>query len=239
MPPIAIAAGIGAAGAIGSAAISSGASKKASKAQASASQQQIQAATANRDYQYNLNAPTINAGNAATNTIQGLLNVGGDPAASRSALDTFRASSGYQDLLKTGLDAVNANAYARGMGNSGAALKALQAKGASIANSSMQGYLTNLTNLASSGAQARNTVAGVGSNTVNLTGQATQGAADAASNNALITGSNISSALGNLANLGASAFGSSYASPAATNAGIYGNSPTLQGQLPLYTGKVW
>ena len=232
MPPLAIAAGIGAVGAVGSAAISAGASKKAVKAQQDSTQQQIATSTANRDYQYGLNAPTIDAGNNATGTIQGLLGVGGDPAAAKSALDTFRGSTGYQDLLKTGLAAVNSNAYARGLGNSGSALKALQAKGASIADSSMQGYIGNLTNLQTAGGGALNRVAGIGGNTTNLINNATQNGADAVSNGALATGNNLSSTLGNLANLGASAFGSSYAPQTAQSSGIYANSPTLQGLLP-------
>jgi len=219
------------------AAVSAKASKKAANTQLQAQQQQIAATTANRDYQYGLNAPTIEAGNNATGTIQGLLNVGGDPAAAKTALDTFRASSGYQDLLSTGLAAVNSNAYARGLGNSGSALKALQAKGSSISDSSLQGYIGNLNNLASAGGNALNRVAGVGNNSTAMINDATQTGANAQNAGTLAGANNVNGTLQSLANLGASAFGSSYAPQTAQSSGIYANSPTLQGLVAPTAGQ--
>lgn len=269
MPPVVVAAGVAAVGAGASAAINSSAAKKASKTQANAANAQIAAAEANRDYQYNLNAPTIDAGNRANELYSGFLGAGdpakatdwaayvranpdamanwmaiqgstdaapfnGDIAAfgqyhynkdgarrdisaftdtgggSQAALDTFRNSSGYQDLLKQGLGAVNANAYASGMGDSGATLKALQDRGTNIANSSAQQWLGNLGNLMSAGGQARGLVAGIGTNTVNSTNQSTQNAANASSNATLASAGQWSSALQGLLNAGAYSYGSSY-----------------------------
>lgn len=139
---------------------------------------------------------------------------GGDGAqASGAALDAFRGSTGYQDLVREGLGAVNANAYARGAGDSGATLKALQDRGTSLADRSAQGWLGNLGTLMNLGGQARGLVAGVGTNSVNANNAASQGAADASSNAALINGQNWSSALQNIGNSAAYAYGSSYGSP--------------------------
>lgn len=268
MPPVLIGAGVAAAGGVASAAISSSAAKKASKTQAAAADRQIAAQEANRDYQYNLNAPTIQQGNAASNLYSNFLGVatpgqddygayaqanpdvvqefqnnvlptgaftnlndyakyhyenygraegralptsgGTDGSGSQAALDTFRGSTGYQDLMKQGLGAVNANAYASGRGDSGATLKALQDRGTNIANSSSQQWLGNLGNLMSAGGQARGLVAGIGTNTVNANNAATQNAANVSSNATLASAGQTSSALQGLLNAGAYAYGSSY-----------------------------
>ncbi|MFD2502125.1 hypothetical protein ACFSTI_29275 [Rhizorhabdus histidinilytica] len=184
--------------------------KKAAKIQRQAVQDQIAATERNRDYQYNLNAPTIELGTDADNTIAGLLNIGGDPAKSAAALAQFRDSSGYQDIVNEGLKAVRANAYAGGMGDSGAAYKALQDRGASLANRSLTGYLGQLTDVANRGGQARGLVAGVGTNSTNSINQAIQAGADASGNAAIIGGNALGQGLQGLLNAGAYALGSSY-----------------------------
>lgn len=198
---MAAAAGIGAAGSILGGILSGKSAKKAAKYQLQAKQEEIAAANANRDYQYSLNTPTISAGNGAVGDITSFL--GGDAG----GLDKFRASTGYSDLLKTGLDSVNSNAYAKGMGDSGAALKALQAKGTAIADQSSSGYLGNLFNLANLGGQARSLVAGVGGSTVASNNASTQMGADAQSNSALFQGSNWAKILSQLGAVGANAVG--------------------------------
>jgi hypothetical protein len=205
---MAAAAGIGAAGSILGGILSGKGAKAAAKTQRQAVDDQIAASNANRDYQYNLNAPTINATNGAAGDINSFLS--GD----QSGLDKFRANTGYQDLLKTGLDSVNANAYARGGGDSGAAYKALMTKGTAIADQSAGGYLGNLQNLAALGGQARGLVAGIGTGTVTANNAATQNGADATSNASLINSSNWSKILAQLGAQGAQAVsgtGSSFA----------------------------
>lgn len=220
---MAAAAGIAAAGSVLGGVLGGKGAKKAAKIQQQTAQMQIAAANQNRDYQYSLNAPTITTGNNANDTMAGLLNVGGDAAASTKALGDFRASSGYNDLLTQGLKSVNAAGYSAGMGRSGATLKALQDRGTQIANSSEQQYLGNLGTLANLGTAARGLVAGVGTNTVNATNQSSQNAADASSNAALYSGSNWAKVLQNLAGAGASALGSSYGSGGSSGTGaIYG-----------------
>lgn len=220
----AVAAGIAAAGSLLGGIAGGKGAKKAAKIQRAAVQDQIAATERNRDYQYSLNAPTINQGQTASDLFAGFIGAGSDPAASQTALDTFRSSSGYQDLVDEGLKAVNANAYAKGMGRSGATLKALQERGTTLANQSSSGWLNNLNTLMNYGAQARGLVAGVGTNSVNAINGATQTGADASSNASLVAGQNWAQALQGIGQAAASAYGSSYGSG---SGGGYTPAPTF------------
>ena len=193
--------------------MSAKASSKASRAQQAGAASQIAATNANRDYQYNLSAPTIAAGNKAGDLFSGFLGAGGDAAASKDALDTFRGSTGYQDLQNEGMKGVNASVFAQGMGQSGAAMKALQDRASQIANGSSQQWLGGLNTLASRGDQSRGLVAGIGMNSTNMNNNATQGAADAKGNAALASAGNTNNLIQNLMNAGMSAYGSSYKTP--------------------------
>ncbi len=133
---------------------------------------------------------------------------GAGDGGSGAALDAFRGSTGYKDLVREGLAAVNSNAYARGMGNSGATLKALQDRGTSLADRSAQGWMGNLGTLINAGNAARGNVAGVGQSSVAATNAALSGAADASSNAALASGANWSNVLQNLGNAAIYATGS-------------------------------
>lgn len=179
--------------------------KKVAKIQAQTASEQIAAQKAQLQQQVDLNQPAITRGNSAADLYGGFLGVG-DQAQSDAALQAFRGSTGYQDLLKTGLGAVNASAYARGMGNSGAAMKQLQDRGAGIANQSYQGYLGNLNTLIGAGTQAAGNVAGVSQNVTNQIGAISQNSADAASNAALAQGSAYQGTLQNLGNIAADYF---------------------------------
>lgn len=184
--------------------------KGAAATQLAASQAQIAAAKENRDYQYNLNAPTITRGQGAGDLIAGFLGLPGGSTTAGQALDTFRGSTGYKDLLDTALRGVSANAYARGAGGSGAALKALQDRAGMVANQSAQGWLGNLFNLEGAGRSAAGLVAGVGGSTVGAVNQSSQAGADATGNAALVNASNNTAGWQNLLNMGASLYGSSY-----------------------------
>lgn len=207
--PAVAAAGIGLAGSLIGGITGGKGAKKAAKIQAQAAQQQIAAQREAQAQITALNQPAITRGNEASSLYGGFLGVGGG-SASAKALQTFRNSTGYQDLLKTGLGAVNANAYARGMGDSGATLKALQDRGATIANSSSQQWLGNLGNLINAGTQAAGNVAGVTQNVTNNISNIAQNAADNQSNAALARSSMWGNTFQNLANIGAYAYGSSY-----------------------------
>lgn len=226
MPPVAIAAGIGAAGSIAGGVIQSSAASKAAKAQQQAAAQQTALAQQNQQYVAGLAQPTIDRGNAAGGLIGSFLGTeGGDQAA--QALATYRGSTGYNDLLNTGLGAVNSNAYARGMGASGATLKALQSRGMALADQSSGDWLGRLGGLASLGNNAIQSVSNSATNTTNAVNGFNGNAADATSNGALASGAGWSNALQNLANIGSSfagaktgTLGSSYRTP--QYGGLYG-----------------
>lgn len=202
MPPVAIAAGIGAVGSIAGGVISSNGAKKAAQTQQNVTNQQIAANNANQQMIRGLSQPTIDRGNAAGQIYSGLLGAGGDPNAAASALATYRGSSGYQDLLTQGLGAVNANAYARGMGDSGATLKALQTRGMNLADQNVQQYMGNLNTLIQTGNSAIGNVAGVATATTQSNNGALQAGADAAGNASLIGANGWQNALKNLTNIG-------------------------------------
>lgn len=212
---MAAAAGISAAGSIIGGITGGKGAKKAAKIQQQTAQMQIAANNANLDKITGLEQPTIDRGNSAGTLEGNFLGLGADPGSAKVALDTFRGSTGYQDLLNTGLNAVNSNAYASGMGDSGATLKALQAKGSAIADQSGQQYLSNLDGLNRLGTTAIGNIAGVNTSTTAANNNASQGAADASSNAALASSAAWQKALSNLTSIGqgaAGGFGSSYGS---------------------------
>lgn len=266
--PMVAAAGISAAGSLLGGLFGSSGAKKAAQAQLKATREQIAATERNRDYQYKLNAPTIDQSERASELFAGFLGAGdstdwgayaaanpdiaadfqknvlptgaftsledyakyhyenygrnegrdisgftnGDGGA-QAALDAYRGSTGYKDLVREGLGAVNANAYAKGMGRSGATYKRLQERGMSIADRSSGQWMGNLGTLMNLGGQARGLVAGVGTNSVNATNAATQAGADAVGNAALVSGQNWAQALQGIGNAAMTAYGSSYSNP--------------------------
>lgn len=228
MPPVIIAGAIAGTAAIGGAVISSSATKSAANSAASAAAQNNQLA---RD-QFAVNSanlsPAIQRGNAAGGYVNDLLGIGGDPAAADAAFGKFRDSTGYQFQLNQGLGAVNSNAYARGMGQSGATYKALQDRGTQIANGSFQGYLGDLQNVSSQGTQAASSLAGVSTNYTGQVAANNNNAADAAGNAALSNASNINGTIQNLINAGGYVYGSSYGNPS----GGGSSSPGPWSELP-------
>lgn len=204
-----LAAGIGAAGSIIGGITGGKGAKAAAKAQQQTVAMQIAANNANMAKITGLEQPTIDRGNAAGTIYAGLLGAGGNAAASADALKTYRSSTGYEDLLNTGLGGVNSNAYARGMGDSGATLKALQAKGMAIADQNQQQYLGNLNTLMQTGNSAIGNVAGVSTNTVNANNAALQAGSDASQGALLSSATAQQQALRNLTNAGMN-FASSY-----------------------------
>lgn len=168
--------------------VSSKANKKAAKIQAQTTDKILAANNENRTFITGLNQPNIDRGNVAGTTYAGLLGFG-DAAASSAALDTWRGSTGYQDLLNTGLGAVNSGAYARGLGDSGATLKALQTRGMNIANQNQQQYMGNLGTLIATGNSAIGNVSGAAMDTTKANNGALQTNADAQGHNALMQGS--------------------------------------------------
>jgi hypothetical protein len=224
-----IPAGIGAVGSIVGGITGGKGAKKAAKIAQQTAATQIAASNANRDYQYNLNAPEISNGRGADTTLAGLLNIGGDPAAAASAFDAYKGSTGYTTRLAEGENAINSNAYARGMGNSGATLKALTRFGQDYGSNEFGKYVGDLQGVSATGANARGLVANVGGNTVAANNAATGAAGDASANAALLNGSNWAKMFQQLGQAGAAAYGSSYGKPSAQDPSF------LSATLPMPT----
>lgn len=107
-------------------------------------------------------SPQVANGTGASNSIAALLGVGGDPAAQAAAFKQFQNSTGYQEQLAAGSQAITGNAASKGLLNSGATAKALQASGQTLANQSYQSYLNPLQALVGSGNQAAGVISGAG-----------------------------------------------------------------------------
>lgn len=246
MPIPLIAAGIAAAGAVAGGAISSSATKKAAQASQDSTTQQINASNANRDYQYNLNAPAIQGGSAADARIQALLGLGGDAASAEAGFDAFRESGGYDFRLGQGTSAINSNAYAKGMGNSGATWKALMRYGQDYGSNERNVYLGQLGGVSGTGAQARGLVAGVGNNATNMQAQALAANGQNQGQAAIAQGANMSGVLQNLAQIGGSALQSSYQpqnnvmqGPGGYQTPGYGGLPSLGSPAPSFIPSSW
>jgi hypothetical protein len=150
------------------------------------------------------------------------------PATARSALNDFANSAGMQFQLQQGSNALNNLYAARGMVQSGAAMKGISNYAQDTAlNRYFMPYMGLLSGQQNVGAQAGSAVAGVGSSFGNTAaninagmGNAIGNGADALSNAALLRGQNsanmwgsVGNALGGLASSFAGGFGGSMPAP--------------------------
>ena len=168
-----------------------------------------------------LEQPYIQGGNKAETALQGFLGLGGDPAASQRALNDYLGSTGYQFNRQQGLDAVTQSKAAAGLLGSGATLKALDDYGTGLADQYGQQYVGNLQDLAHTGANSANALAGQGQTYANAVSSNNNSAASA-SGNAALTNANafngfLNTALGALGMArGQSSYGGGNAFNAAT-----------------------
>ncbi len=181
---------------VGGALISANAAHQASNAATSA-------ATANNDLQrqiYQSNtanlSPWMTRGNTAGERINGLLGLGGDPAAAQAGWDAYRSSTGYQFGLDEGQRAQDHALAAGGMRASGPAYKAAQRYGINYASTKFQDYLNNLSGVDQRGFAGASALAGVGQGYAGAVGANNNAAADATGNAALLGASNTNSLIG-------------------------------------------
>lgn len=208
MPAALIAPAIGAVGSVAGGIASGKGASKAAKIQAQASAQQTQALQAMYGENVARMQPTYDRGEAAQSRVQTLLGLpGGDGSNPQAAL---AATPGYQFALKQSLASSNANAYASGLGNSGAALKALQDRAAGLATQNYNNYVGQLGSVADRGVSAMNGIVQQGNYTTGATNTLTQNNADSQSANAVYQGNNLANIIKGVANAGGQAFGSSY-----------------------------
>lgn len=169
-----VAAGIGAVG-----------SMSAARAGANATTDAANSSNATQLQMYNQqradNAPYREGGYGAYSTLQGLLGLGGDPAAGQAAFDQYKDSTGYQFRLGEGTRSVENSAAARGGLNSGATLKALTQYGQNFASNEFGNYLNQLQGVIQPGQQALSQNAQAGQNYANQTGNNNMNAANARS----------------------------------------------------------
>ncbi len=152
----------------------------------------------------------IAQGDRARDLYAGMLGDGGDAAASKAAYDTWKNSVSYKSNLDTALKSVNANAYAQGMGRSGAAWKALQDRGAMVADGFQQNYMNNVNTQVQTGANAKAALTGAGQQQLTSNNASLGNAGNAASNAAISTAAGWSNAIQNIGNLAGNAYKSSY-----------------------------
>lgn len=93
---------------------------------------------------------TAGAGNA----LQALLGIGGNKQQANDAYNNFLDSTGFQQQLQQGSQAITGNNATKGLLDSGATLKALTGYGQGLAKQSFSDYLGNLFGLGNQGLQA-------------------------------------------------------------------------------------
>lgn len=157
MPPAVIAAGIGAAGAIGGAVLGSKASKKASSAQQAAAQAGIDEQRRQFDLSRGDLAPWRTAGGAAIGQGYAMLQPGFD----------YTASPGYQFRLDEGLRGVQNSAAAKGLLQSGGTLKGIDKYAEGLAAQDFQDQFNREMAVASGGQQATQAGVAAGQNSAN------------------------------------------------------------------------
>lgn len=230
MPIGLIAAGVGAAGAIGSAVIGSSAAKSASETQANAEN----TAAADQLNMYNQTkaslAPYNTTGLSANQAISEM------PAFNFAPTEAnLENTPGYQFNLYQGLKATQNSAAARGLGVSGAAEKGAASYASGLANSTYQnqfqnalsGYTTNLNKLQTQAGLGENAAAmtgNYGTQTAQAIGQTAVGAANAQAAGQVGSANAISNGLNGAANsfLTGALFnnGGLYGGASAYNAGL-------------------
>jgi hypothetical protein len=127
--------------------------------------------------------------------------------AANSAFDTFRGSTGYQFRLSEGLDAVNSNWFGAGLGQSGAALKALNEYGQNFASNEFGNYMGYLGQQQGTGLQAAGAQAGVGVNYANNVSNLNQANANALGQSAVASANNSNAVIGGIGNAFGGAIG--------------------------------
>lgn len=132
---------------------------------------------------------------------------GGSGGASSPDYSAFYESPDYQFAFQEGNRATNAGLAARGLSNSGRAMKELTRYGQGMASQQLNTYRNALAAMAGVGQSAASNLGSMGANTANQVGGAMQNSADARASGYLATGNTINNTLGQAASLGAYGYG--------------------------------
>ncbi len=197
MPAIVVAGAVAAAGAVGGAVIGAKAQSKSARRAAATAQQTADKNNALQRETYAKNesalAPYMERGNVAGSNLNALLGLApaNDTAtapAAESAFKSYLDSTGYKFQMDEGTDAINTNMAARGLLESGAALKSLQSYGQNTGKAFFKDYLGLLDNQQRLGLSGASALAGVSQNFANATSANNNNAGSAAANAQLISG---------------------------------------------------
>ncbi len=181
-----------------------------------------------------LATPFINNGTSASNAQSALLGLGGDPAAQDAAFQNYTKSDGYQFGLQQGLNGVQASAFAKGGGLSGATLKGINNYAQNAAQTEEGSYFNQLGSLANNGLNAVSTVTKAGGDLSTAVNANNNTASTASQNAALASASGLNSLIGTGLGL-ASSFASGGTSGLLAGLGISGASklnPAAYGWTP-------
>lgn len=192
--------GLAAAGTVAGASISSNAAKSAANTQAqvadkSLALQQSQYDTTRADL-----APWRAAGSGALQMLSDSLGLNG-PAGNARGTAAFQKSPGYDFAMSEGLKGVDAGAYARGTGRSGATYKAETRFAQGTANQEFGGWLGKLGTVAGFGQSATQTGASAGSAFAVNAGNTVQDAAAARASGYVGSANAVSGGINSLAKL--------------------------------------
>lgn len=221
MPPAIIAAGIGAAGAVGGGLIASSAAKKAAATQAQAATDAQAAQERMFQRQVELQEPFRQAGLTAQQQIMQLLGIGGDKtAAGYGSLaqpfgtQQFQQDPGYAFRQSEGMKALERSAAARGGLLSGSTMKGIQRFGQDLASQEYQNAfnryqveraarLNPLQSLMGSGQSAANVLTGAAGQAGQNEAANLYGAAQARASGYVGSANALGSALSNVGNIAA------------------------------------
>lgn len=212
-----------AAAVVGAAVIGGAVSISANNKAAKTAKQNAAANNALQTSIYNQNkevlAPYVGTGTNATRSIEGLLGIGGDKAASEAAFNTYQNATGYQSRLAEGQKQVTAALGGKGLLDSGAAQKALLKYGQNFASNEFGNYMGYLGTQQNVGLSAANAQTGVATNYANAVSANNNNAASAQANSYLANAGAINGVLNNaLSAYGMSqGLGSSYGQKSSLN----------------------
>ena len=197
MPPAIVAAGIGAAGAIGGGLLASSGASKAAHAQ----QQSDAAGIAEQQREFNQVesdfAPYRQAGSGAIGSLGDLLGLNGNDKL-QVAITGLQQSPLYQSLYRNGLEANLQNASATGGLRGGNEARSLADFGSDTLASVIQNQIGNLGGLAGLGENATNATSAFGANSANNISALLQASGNAQANGAIAQGQIWGNVLGNI-----------------------------------------
>lgn len=211
MPAAIVGGALTAAGSVAGGISGGKAAKKSAQIQADAAARQQAFLQGLYDQNKALFTSDISNGDAASARIMDLLRLGqGGAASQQQAFDSFRSTPGYQFKLAEALRGVNSNAFAAGLGNSGATFRALQGTAMGVADQAYNTFYDQVSRVADRGVGSKAALSGVNTTFAHDSNNVTQNAADSASAYQMYKAANFNNTLNGILRGAGQAFGTSY-----------------------------